>query len=522
MSNSSLVNKLKDNGQDFEFYPTTREMISVIYRSFRGHRYDIHSVLDIGCGTCNFLKHMKSFIDADESENVKGFPCYYVMEKSKILIDRLPKDAIVLGTDFNTNALIDKQVDAIFCNPPYSEFENWTERIIRESLAKFIYFVIPQRWKESAIIKQAIAETDSTSLVLGSFDFLNAERQARAKVDVVLINKRMARNSAFDDWFDKTFKIEEEKPKFDEREQVKNELLTGKNKIEILVNGYNSKLQQLQEHFTAIATLDSETLEAIGIDKSKVKEALKSKIKGLKSFYWNIAFDELEEITSRLTYEMRKTLVGRFQDVLSVDFTAENIYALVVWVCKNASDYYNDQLINLFKQLSSPTNVDKYKSNQKMFSGDAWTWRRQQHTHYCLCNRIIVDYLFFRCAYSWKTELDTRQCQTIVNDLCAIAHNLGFLVEEKQYPTDFGEKYYIFLNGGKPLIEFKIYQNGNTHLKLSKDFAQAMNVEVSRLLGWISSKEDIAKEFPDEMAKGAEKYYGVLKGIKVSNILLLQ
>lgn len=57
---------------------------------------------------------------------------------------------------------------------------------------------------------------------------------------------------------------------------------------------------------------------------------------------------------------------------------------------------------------------------------------------------------------------------------------------------------------------------------MSKDFAQAMNVEVSRLLGWISSKEDIAKEFPDEMAKGAEKYYGILKGIKVSNILLLQ
>lgn len=34
-----------------------------------------------------------------------------------------------------------------------------------------------------------------------------------------------------------------------------------------------------------------------------------------------------------------------------------------------------------------------------------------------------------------------------------------------------------------------------------------MNVEVSRLLGWIRSKEDIAREFPEDMAKGAEKYF---------------
>ena len=34
-----------------------------------------------------------------------------------------------------------------------------------------------------------------------------------------------------------------------------------------------------------------------------------------------------------------------------------------------------------------------------------------------------------------------------------------------------------------------------------------MNVEVSRLLGWIKSAEDIAREFPEELAKDAEKYF---------------
>lgn len=97
--------------------------------------------------------------------------------------------------------------------------------------------------------------------------------------------------------------------------------------------------------------------------------------------------------------------------------------------------------------------------------------------------------------------------QTIVDDLCAIAHNLGFTTASKDIPESFGEKYYILMPDGKPLIEFKVYQNGNTHLKLNKEFAKALNVEVARLLGWIRDKSDIAAEFPDEMADGAEKYF---------------
>lgn len=521
---NTLIQDLKDHDQDFEFYPTTREMIQAVYRNFRARREDIRSVLDIGCGTCNFYSHMQSLIEADAELKGAGLPKYFVMEKSKILIDRLPKEAIVLGTDFHSNSLIDKEVDAIFCNPPYSEYECWTERIIRESLAQFIYLVIPQRWSENAVIQQAIKDTGAMTFVLGSFDFLNAERNARAKVDVLLIRRTLKQFNAFDDWFDKTFTMKEERGNLnEEREKIKTELLAGKNKAELLVNGYNAKMKQLQEHFTAIATLDAETLEAIGIDKAKVKEALKSKIKGLKSFYWQIAFDEMEEITSRLTAEMRKTLVSRFQGGMSVDFNCENIYALCFWVCKNASDYYGKQVIDLFKQLSSPANVEKYKSNQKMFNGDVWAWRRQNHTHYCLCNRIVVDRLFFRIEYSWNgVELDQRRNQTIVDDLCVIANNLGFLADEREYPTEFGKKYYVRLANGKPLIEFKIYQNGNTHLKLDKDFAQAMNVEVSRLLGWINCKEDVAREFPDEMAKGAEKYFGKLQKIDITKVLLLK
>ncbi len=47
---------------------------------------------------------------------------------------------------------------------------------------------------------------------------------------------------------------------------------------------------------------------------------------------------------------------------------------------------------------------------------------------------------------------------------------------------------------------------GNMHVKFNMEFTKALNVEASRLLGWIRKKEDIEKEFTPEMAAGAEKY----------------
>jgi hypothetical protein len=97
-----------------------------------------------------------------------------------------------------------------------------------------------------------------------------------------------------------------------------------------------------------------------------------------------------------------------------------------------------------------------------------------------------------------------------IKDICTIARNLGF--ETKPFNNDdlpyrYGEKAYIYLKNGDIFMEYKTYKNGNMHVKFNQEFTKAMNVEVSRLLGWIRSREDIKKEFPQEMARGAEKYF---------------
>ena len=162
----NLISELKEHDEDFEWYPTTKEMVEPIFRKLPSQ---VGSVLDIGAGTCTFKKYFNEYSDEyikqkTEEENKKHEMAqskgesyykripdkprineYYAIEKSKILINGFDKDTIVLGTDFHESLLIDKNVDYIFCNPPYSEYETWTKRIILEGNCYKSYLIIPQR-----------------------------------------------------------------------------------------------------------------------------------------------------------------------------------------------------------------------------------------------------------------------------------------------------------------------------------------------------------------------------------------
>jgi len=71
-----LINQLKENDQDFEFYPTTKEMIKCIYDKSD----DIGNVLDIGCGICGFKRWFKHFSNIEKDEYKRNkIHKYYVI-----------------------------------------------------------------------------------------------------------------------------------------------------------------------------------------------------------------------------------------------------------------------------------------------------------------------------------------------------------------------------------------------------------------------------------------------------------
>lgn len=561
MSINNLIQELKANNEDFEFYPTTKEMIEIIYDNVDNST----EWLDIGCGTCNFKKYFNQI--GDERQQIrnlqekywkmndyndkfrptakegKHISKYYVMEKSKILINKFDADTICIGTDFNSNLLLDKPVKNIFCNPPYSEFEEWTKRILLEGNFNNAFLIIPVRWEKNEEIQKIIKDNHFESHILGCFDFLDAERAARTNVHVIKFCKEYNwrnnlddyRKDAFDRFFDEFYTMRSKQYKYEwesekeQKENIKKELVNCTNKAEMLVQLYEKELNTFHEHFKAITSLDVDILETIGIKKEAVKEALKKKAQGLKIRYWELVFDECEEITSRLTSDTRNQIFNRFKTLQTIDFTYENIYPVILWVIKNANQYYDKQLIDFYKNMSEPDNVKPYKSNLRIF--ERYEWRHncfknpEQVTHYTLkleyriicSNRLFAD----RDRYSYYYQ---DKALTTIENICTIARNLGFTVGKIDEEKGYGKNHFVYQENGKILFEYKYFQNGNKHIRFNLELAKAINVEVSRLLGWIRCKEDIAREFPDELAKGAEKYFKINNYISLenNNLLLLE
>lgn len=530
MNTQQLILSLKQHQQDFEFYPTTDEILRIVCENMRS----FGDILDIGAGNGT----LKRFLDRSQDFNYNQ---YFAIEKSEILLNLLDKDVFVLGTDFNQCTLIDKPVDTLFCNPPYTEFKNWTLRIIKEGNFKRAFLVIPERWQNDEEIKKALEFNHTFSRVLAQRDFLTADRQARAKVHIVRLEKTAKNEFVFDNWFKETFGFEEVKDHNfeykDRTEEIKNKIVEAPNKIEFLVNLYTEEMNRLYSSFKAICQLDVETLHDIGVETSKVKESLKYKIEHTKILYWKLIFDYLDEITKRLTYKAREKLFERFKRLNTVDFNVSNVRAVVIWVLKNASSLFDEQLIDFYKDLTTPDNIIKYKSNQKVFQRDKWYNDRfdrdgEKPTHYCLSYRIVAPCYnvgWNTYEYNNKDKLvytakfEQHKARSVINDICAIANNLGFEITTIDIPNDWGKSCTGLSKDGKTVLEYKFYKNGNTHFRLGLEFAKALNVEVARLLGWIRDKSEVAQEFPEDM-KDAAKYYGAnfRFSIEKPNIKLLE
>jgi hypothetical protein len=224
-------------------------------------------------------------------------------------------------------------------------------------------------------------------------------------------------------------------------------------------------------------------------------------------------------------------MLDRFTSLKTVDFNASNVYALVLWVIKNANKYYKSQMVDFFKALSYKDNVRNYVSNKRVFEGDGWRYCRD-FTHYTLDYRIICtkhalpgesDYVT-----SWEYS-DNKYMKPLfarkIEDICTVANNLGFTPCDIELPELYGKKGFVYMNSGKAkpdvLFEFRCYANGNVHVKFNIEFIKALNVVVARELGWIHSREDIAREFTPEMARGAEKYFDKTIKIGLSSVPML-
>jgi len=519
---AKLVKILKEGGEDFSFYPTTDKIINLI-KSRLGSEYK--SILDCGAGNGATLSKL--------TEGKK-----YAIEKSEILVCEMPKDIFIVGCDFHQNVLIDKKVDIVFCNPPYSEYKEWAIKIINEANSSKIFLVIPDRWKNQPVILSAIKDREAKFEIIGNTDFLDAERAARCNVDIIEIS--LTKSSYYNEkgspdvdpfrlWVEAAFPIntrKEDKTGEKDFSRKINELVPGRGIISVLVELYDDDLLKLQLNFKAISELDQSIFNELQIDFKSVVNLLQRRIIGLKEKYWRELFKNLNTITDRLTKKSREKLLKTLTDNISVDFQESNIYSVVIWAIKNANSYFDSQLIDVFMDLSDKANLVLYKSNQSTWGKDKWRFREEMRE-----GKIKNFGLDYRCVISCHNTFNPssygryeyengihNSVNSRLNDILTIAHNLSFLTtsseksDQKQWEP--GKEQIFLMNDGEILMSVRVYMNGNLHIKFNQKFLRNLNVEFGRLKGWLRSSSEASEELniPEEEAKMYFKTNYVLEG----------
>lgn len=452
-STAAMVARLKQTDSDFEWYPTTTEILNIIKNDI-DHLIDESylesqpSILACGAGDGRSLMHLTAGKK-------------YAIEKAKPLISAMDREIFVIGADFHQQVLMDKRQDIIFSNPPYEQFESWSTKIIRESRSAIIYLVIPSRWKDNALINDALCLRNAKTEVLGSFDFLNAERKARAKVDVIRITMtklaRFNRNSEadtdpFDIWFAENFKVAAPgkaktsamETKEVRQDEIKNELVQGRDIIDVLTSLYDRDLAKLMLNYKAFESLDATLLEELGVSFSGVREGLKAKISGLKNLYWNELFNNLNKITDKLTQKSREAMLSKLTSRTDVDFNSDNVYAVVIWVIKNANHYFDDQVIDLVERMVEQANVLLYKSNAKTFGRDSWRYcaRPEGLDRFSLETRVVLQRAGGLANTEWAYDRErfnglSERAYYLIMDILTVAANLGFDTTDMTRPMDF-------------------------------------------------------------------------------------
>jgi len=534
VSTSKTLRTLQEAGQDFEWYPTTSEMIQTVIADINkvdrdyGFRSSMKTFMDIGAGDGRVLQAIRD----REKEVAYGSACYAI-EKSPIHLAAMPDFIRAIGTEFMEQTLADKPVDVIFCNPPYSQYEQWVCKIIQEASAAFVYLIIPQRWRTVVSISQALESRAAEVQSLGEFDFESGDRQARAHVEIVRLETR--RSDVFDDVIEGMLPeldvFEQELP----AEEIVTDLITSKNRgtlIESLVDSYNHDMGQMLKNYRAALAIDREILSELSVTKEQLITCVGNKIKHLKQVYWNRLFSELYTVRNRLATRQRKAFLASLHEGFAIDFTLNNVYMILMQVATNANKHFDQQLIDLFKSLSRHCDAVNYKSNAKTWGRQIWRYASEDpRTHFRLDYRIIMEFGgIARHPFDFELREYRGLTQTAfetISDCLTVANNLGFTCNESPKTESLwkpGKKVLFYDPTGKrELLSTKAHLKGNLHLQFDSALMLAINIEAGRLLGWLHSAEEAVHELQltGEDAEAATRIFGSSHTLRNSSPQLL-
>ena len=555
---NKTIKHLKNNDQDFEFYPTTQEILDLIKKDMfnlftttkrekffyknnsskpKVYEYGLFlnkyndsliEILDIGAGNGDALNTLGEFLNGNKftdqsywkelpsdeylnynTDNYQIKVCKNAIEKSHILTSSYKKNRIkFVGTDFFELDLQNKKYDVIFSNPPYSIYKSWINHLLLNILGKpIIYLVIPTSWKtDERIVSLLSIKNGFNCKTLGIFNFKNAERIANVEVDILKIEVIEEKNNIKDDiskLFESNFKKTDSEIPIEQASEHNSNINEFKNDYaNFLFNEYNKEIETLNKSLIEISYVSLSSLQEIfEMNLQDIILKYNELRKKIKHQYWNKIIQKVCLIEKRMIKKYRDNLMESIIDK-SLDFNLSNIYFIISEVIKISSENLNKQTLDVYNSLLLSSPVEKYKSNKRMFVDNNVVLKDERIK---LTPRIVIENGRWKKALemNYKDEATgflSSYFKEKLSDLMIVFKNIGFdssfnLDTETWIPGKNKLIKGLYLNREIILMEVKPFLNGNVHIKLNKEVLLKFNVIKGLLEGWINNVSEITDEF---------------------------
>jgi hypothetical protein len=378
----------------------------------------------------------------------------------------------------------------------------WVEKLLNEANFGVMYLVLPIRWESLFSKHPAMKLYEATKV--GEFDFTHADRVARGKVNLIRINPKPAEREelyhgrpvgtyieygdedapdSFERWMETYIgQFQKEDKETEEAKEVKLKHGT----IEDLIESYDYDMASLLEAFKALGKLPFRVIDALGMNRNSILEIIRENIKTLKNRYWQLAFNRVSAINSRLIHKIRNRMLNQMEEFNTLDFNRDNLYSIIVWVIKHFNEYTGEQILSVFDAMTSQDYIKAYKSNVHWIK-DNWRYTgKGKPEKYKLDYRLVTH-----CYKSYRYD------PCIVDDFIVICRSLGYYIRDNSY-LDFearGKEQQFYTVDGELAFSVRQYKNSNAHLKVNQDLMMKFNIEVAKLRHWINDHADIQNEF---------------------------
>jgi hypothetical protein len=273
-----------------------------------------------------------------------------------------------------------------------------------------------------------------------------------------------------------------EEPELDEDKELKLKHGT----VDDLVENYDYEMATLLESFKALGKMPFRVISALGINRESILEIIRENIKSLKNRHWQLAFDRISAINSRLIHEIRNRMLREMEEFNTLDFNEDNLYSIIVWVINHFNEYQGEQLLSVFDKLTDQDYIRAYKSNVH-WTEDNWRYgRKPKPEKYKLDYRLVTH-----CYKSYRYD------PCVVDDFIVVCRSLGYYIPD-HCCLDFkplGAEQRFYTAEGELAFTVRLYKNRNAHLKVNQDLMMKFNIEVAKLRKWVNHHRDIQEEF---------------------------